>query len=174
MNGHLYYFIPAYVKQSAGTSTGTVVERNPFVDVIDAQNSSASVRLIYTNSSAINNYYLTQTPIFTNSTLRALYLNQLFTNNSISLQNSNITSVNLEVNVGSTTYQVASEQANATAFVKNFITSYVENSTVTNGQIAFGSVFYWTPSPGTVNYGFVVSSFGVTKLYYISVAVGTT
>jgi hypothetical protein len=174
VNGHLYYFIPAYVKQSAGTSTSTVVERNPFVDVIDAQNSSALVRLIYTNSSAINTYDLTQTPIFTNSTLRALYLNQLFTNKSISLQNSNITSVNIEDDLGSTTYQVASEQANATAFVNNFLTSYVENSTVTNHQIAFGSVFYWTPSPGTVSYGFVVSSFGVTKLYYISVAVGTT
>jgi uncharacterized membrane protein (UPF0182 family) len=37
VNGHLYYFIPAYIHQSQGTS---VVERNPFVDVIDAQNSS--------------------------------------------------------------------------------------------------------------------------------------
>ncbi len=171
VNGHLYYFIPAYVRQTSGTS---VVERNPFVDVIDAQNSSAPVRLVYTNSSELNTYDLVSTPVFTNATLRANYVNNLFTSHNVSLTNSTVTSVNIVDDLGTTTYQIDSQQTNATAFVNSFINSYVDNSTVTGNQIAFGTVFYWTPSPGTINYGFVVSSLGVTKLYYITVVVGTT
>lgn len=171
VNGHLYYFIPAYVKQNSGA---TVVERNPFVDVIDAQNSSAPVLLVYTNSTAINTYDLLQGPTYTNATIRTDFVSGLFTSQNISLTNSNVTSVNLEDDVGSATFQVTNEQANATSLVSNFIKDYVQNSTVTNNQIAFNTVFYWSPSPGTINYGFLVSSFGVTKLYYISIIVGTT
>jgi hypothetical protein len=171
VNGHLYYFIPAYVRQASGTS---VVERNPFVDVINAQNSSAPVRLIYTNSSAINTYDLTQNPIFTNSTLRAQYVSGLFTSQHIALTNSTVTSVNIVNNIASATYQVDSEQNATTSMVKHFISAYVQNSTITGSGLAFGTLFYWVPSPGTVDYGFVVSSLGVTKLYYISVIVGTT
>lgn len=171
VNGHLYYFIPAYVKQNSGA---TVIERNPFVDVIDAQNSSAPVLLVYTNSSEIDTYGLLGGPVYTNATLRTNYVNSLFTSHGIALTNSTISTVNIEDEVGSVTYQVSTDQANATALVNNFITSYVQNSTITSNQIAFNSVFYWSPSAGLVNYGFVVSSFGVTKLYYISVIVGTT
>lgn len=171
VNGHLYYFIPAYVKQNSGA---TVVERNPFVDVIDAQNSSATVRLIYTNSSLINSYGLVGGRIFTNATIRSDIVSGLFTSRGITLTNSTVVSVNVEDEVGSATYQVNSEQANTTALVNRFITQFVQNSTITKNQIAFNTVFYWVPSLGTVNYGFVVSSFGVTKLYYISVVVGTT
>ncbi len=171
VDGHLYYFIPAYVESTSGNS---VIERNPFVDVIDAENASASVGLIYTNSSEINTYGLTQTTVFSNSTLRAQYVDGLFTSHNVTITNSIVTSVNIQDQVGHVTFQTDTEQVNTTSFVDNFITSYVQNSTITGNQIAFGSVFYWTPSPGTIDYGFVVSSFGVTKLYYISVTVGTT
>jgi hypothetical protein len=171
VDGHLYYFIPAYVKQNSGA---TVVERNPFVDVIDAQNSSAPVLLVYTNSSEINTYGLIGGPTYTNATLRANYVNGLFTAKGVSLENSTVTSVNIEDEVGQSTFQIDTEQTNTTAMVNQFITSYVQNSTITGNQIAFNTVFYWSPSPGTLNYGFVVSSFDVTKLYYISVTVGTT
>lgn len=171
VEGHLYYFIPAYVSQNSGS---TVVEKNPFVDVIDAENASATVGLIYTNSSAINTYDLTTSPIYTNSTLRANYVDSLFTSKGITLTNSTIATVNIEDDIATATYEIDTQEANTTALVNNFITSYVQNSTITANQIAFGTVFYWSPTPGTVNYGFVVSSFGVTKLYYISVIVGTS
>jgi hypothetical protein len=171
VNGHLYYFIPAYIHQSSGTS---VIERNPFVDVIDGENSSAPVHLIQTNSSEIQTYGLTSGPVFTNSTLRAHYINGLFTSHGVLLANSTVTNVNIVDDLGTTTYQTDGENSTATGFVNNFVSSYVTNSSVTENNIAFGSVFYWTPSPGTMNYGFVVSNLGVTKLYYISVVVGTT
>ena len=170
--GHLYYFIPAYIQQKTGTS---VVEKNPFVDVIDAQNSSAPVRLISTNSSLISTYGFTGIgPVFTNTTERIQYLNNLFASKGVALQNSSISSVNIIDNIGSAVFQTIGENSTATALVNNFISSYVLNSSITHDQIAFGSVFYWMPSLGTINYGFVVSDLGVTKLYYISVTVGTT
>ena len=168
VNGHLYYFIPAYIHQLSG-----VVERNPFVDVIDAQNASAPVRLISTNTSLINTYGFNVGKVFTNSTLRAQYIDGLFASHSIPLANSTVTNVNIVDNLGTTTYQVDSENTSATHFVNNFIKGYVSNSTITAGKIAFGSVFYWVPSLGTIDFGFVVSDTGVTKLYYISVIVGT-
>ncbi len=171
VQGHLYYFIPAYIQQKTGTS---VVEKNPFVDVIDAQNSSQPVRLISTNSSLISTYGFSGIgTTFTNSTERIQYLNSLFTGSGVSLQNSTISTVNIIDHVGSAIFQTEGENPNATAFVNNFINSYVLNSSVTQGKLAFGAVFYWIPSPGTINYGFVVSDLGVTKMYYISLTVGT-
>ncbi|MGH2639356.1 MAG: hypothetical protein ACRDF4_08770, partial [Rhabdochlamydiaceae bacterium] len=172
VQGHLYYFIPAYIRQTSGTS---VVEKNPFVDLIDAFNSSAPVRLIYTNSSLINNYGFTGVgPIFTNATIRTQYVDNLFASKGIGLSNGTVTNVNIIDNLGSTKFQTGAENSSATAFVQNFIGSYVLNSSVTHNTIAFNSVFYWVPSAGTINFGFVISSQGVTKLYYISVIIGTT
>ncbi|MDA4111828.1 MAG: hypothetical protein OK439_04775, partial [Thaumarchaeota archaeon] len=165
VNGHLYYFIPAYIHQSSGTS---VIERNPFVDVIDGENSSAPVHLIPTNSSLILTYGLpgvSTGPIFTNSTLRTQYVNELFTARGIQLSNSSVANVNIVDKIGTTTYQTVPENSSATSFVNNFIKSYVTNTSITGGKIAFGNVFYWVPSVGTVNFGFVVADQGVTKLY---------
>ncbi len=172
VNGQLYYFIPAYISQSSGTG---VVEKNPFVDVIAAENASSPVRLVPTNSSAINTYGFTGIgPIFLNLTTRTLWVNSLFASKGISLSNGTISNANIIDYLGSTTYQSIAQNATATTFVNNFINSYVLNKTITNGSIAFNSVFYWSPSAGSINFGFVVSSLGVTKLYYISVVVGTT
>jgi uncharacterized protein len=172
VNGQLYYFIPAYISQSAGTG---VVEKNPFVDVIGAENASAPVRLVPTNSSEINTYGFTGIgQIFSNVTSRTQWISGLFTLSGISLSNGTVSNANIVDYLGSTTFQTTSENSTATAFVNNFVNSYVLNNSVTGGNIAFNSVFYWIPSAGTLNFGFVVSSLGVTKLYYISVVVGTT
>ena len=172
VNKQLYYFIPAYISQSAGTG---VVEKNPFVDVIAAENASAPVRLVSTNSSEINTYGFSGIgPIFSNVTTRTQWVDSLFTSNGVSLSNGTISNANIVNYLGSTTFQTTAQNDSTTAFVNNFINSYVLNKTVTNGSIAFNSVFYWSPSAGTINFGFVVSSLGVTKMYYISVVVGTT
>ena len=172
VNKQLYYFIPAYISQSAGTG---VVEKNPFVDVIAAENASTPVRLVPTNSSAINTYGFSGIgQVFSNVTSRTLWVDSLFTSKNIALSNGTISNANIVDYLGSTTFQKTSENATATAFVNNFITDYALNSNVTNGNIAFNSVFYWAPSAGTLNFCFVVSSQGVTKLYYISVVLGTT
>ena len=143
VNGHLYYFIPAYIHQSQG-----VVERNPFVDVIDAQNSSAPVRLIPTNSSLITTYGFNMGRIFTNSTLRAQYIDSLFTAHSIPLANSTVTNVNIVDNLGTTTYQVDSENTSATNFVNNFIKGYATNSTVTGERSPSEACFTGCPPRG--------------------------
>ncbi|MGA2875084.1 MAG: hypothetical protein ABSE82_06030, partial [Nitrososphaerales archaeon] len=172
VNGQLYYFIPAYIRQSSGSS---VVEKNPFVDVIDAENSSAAVTLVYTNSTEINTYGFSGVgEVFTNATSRTQYVDNLFTSREITLSNGTVTNVNIVDNLGTTTFQTDAENSTATAFINNFIKSYVLNTAITNGNIAFNSVFYWVPSVGTINFGFVVSNQGVTKLFYISVVVGTT
>lgn len=167
VNGHLYYFIPAYINQ-VGTS---VVARNPFVDVIDAQNSSAAVRLVFTNSTEASTYGFSGVTQVSNTTARTMYVQSLFTSNGIKLSNASVANVNIVDNVGSAAYQTDTQNASATAFINNFIQSYVLNSSVTGGQVAFNTVFYWSPTPGTINFGFVVSDLGVTKLYYISVIV---
>ena len=169
VNGHLYYFIPAYIYQKSGTS---VVARNPFIDVIDAFNSSASVRLIYTNSSLASTYGFSGVIQASNSTIRSLYVQSLFASTGLTLSNATVSNVNIVDNVGSTNYQSDNQNSSATTFIRSFINSYVLNSTITGGQIAFNSVFYWSPTTGTLNFGFVVSDNGVTKLYYISVIVG--
>jgi hypothetical protein len=172
VNGHLYYFIPAYIRQSVGTG---VVEKNPFVDVIDAENASALVTLVQTNSSQIYDYgFHFPGTVFTNASIRTQYVDNLFTSRGVGLENGTVTSSNIVDYLGTTTFQTSEENSTATAFINNFINSYVLNKTVTGGSIAFDSVFYWTPSPGTINFGFVVSSQGVTRLYYISVIIGTT
>jgi hypothetical protein len=169
--GHLYYFIPAYIRQSVGTG---VVEKNPFVDVIDAENSSAPVTLVLTNSSEIYNYGFHIGTVFSNASIRTQNIDNLFTSRGVSLSNGTVSNANIIDKVGTTTYQTTEENATASTFINNFINSYVLNKTVTGGAIAFNSVFYWVPSAGTVNFGFVVSSQGVTRLYYVSVIVGTT
>ncbi|MCL4517979.1 MAG: hypothetical protein M1587_02145, partial [Thaumarchaeota archaeon] len=169
VNGHLYYFIPAYIIQKSGTS---VVARNPFIDVIDAFNSSAPVRLIYTNSSLASTYGFSGVTPVSNSTIRMQYIQSLFTLSGVSMSNATVSSVNIMDNIGSTNYQSDGQNSTATAFVQNFINQYVLNSTITDGQIAFNTVFYWSPAFGTLNFGFIVADHGVTKLYYISVIVG--
>ncbi len=172
VNGQLYYFIPAYIRQSSGSS---VVEKNPFVDVIDAENSSAPVTLVYTNSTEINTYGFTGVgQIFTNATIRTQYVDNLFTSKGVALSNGTVSNANIIDSLGTTTFQTPSENSTASAFINNFINSYVLSKAITGGSIAFNSVFYWVPSPGVINFGFVVSSLGVTKLYYITVVVGTT
>jgi len=172
VKGHLYYFIPAYISQASGTG---VVEKNPFVDVIDAENSSAPVTLVHTNSTEINTYgFSGTTQVFTNSTIRTQYVDNLFTSRGITLANGTVTNSNIVDNLGTITFQTGAENSTATSFINNFLSSYVLNSNITHNALAFNSVFYWVPSLGTINFGFVVSSQGVTKLYYISVIVGTT
>ena len=112
--------------------------------------------------------------IFTNATVRTQYVDNLFTSRGVVLSNGTVTNVNIVDNLGTTTYQTDAENSTATTFINNFINSYVLNPSVTHNAIAFSTVFYWIPSRGTINFGFVVSSQGVTKLYYISVVVGTT
>lgn len=172
VNGQLYYFVPAYISQASGAG---VVEKNPFVDVIAAENASAPVRLVPTNSSLINTYGFSGIgQVFSNAIIRTQWVSSLFSSSGVSLSNGTISNANIVDYLGSTTYQTTSENATASAFVNNFIHSYAQNDSITSGSIAFNSVFYWTPSAGTLNFGFVVSNLGVTKLYYISVVVGTT
>ena len=169
VNGHLYYFIPAYIYPSA---SGGVVIKNPFIDVIDAENANASVRFVNTSSTLDVTYGFQGVTVPTNSTpaTRSMYMQSLFTSQGISVRN--VTSVNpasAEVDqfIGTTQYSLDSQNSSATAFVNSFISNYaIPNDTAK-------SVFMWSPSPGTLDFGYFVTSSGISELYYISVIVGT-
>jgi hypothetical protein len=175
VNGHLYYFIPAYIyPQSAGTG---VVTKNPFIDVIDAESASASIRFVNTSSSLDVNYGFQGTAVPTNSTARLSYVSSLFTGQGISLTNSTVNTnaipITHQFNGTVVQYTVDSQNSSATNSINRFISSQVKNSTVTNGTIIDNTVYYWVATPGLIDYGFLVSRSGVTELYYISVNVGT-
>ncbi|MHB8567517.1 MAG: hypothetical protein ACYC7D_02380 [Nitrososphaerales archaeon] len=168
INGHLYYFIPAYIYQQSGTS---VVARNPFIDVIDALNASTPVRLIQTSSSTASNYGF-NVFLGTNSTLRTNYAFGLFASQGVSLQNATITNSNIVDNLGTVTYTQDSQNLTASLFINNFINSYFKNAMITGGSPAFNTVYYWEPSAGTIDFGFLVSAQGVSKLYTFTLIVG--
>jgi hypothetical protein len=175
VNGHLYYFIPAYIYQNGGSG---VIARNPFIDVIDAQNSSAPVRLFNSTNPASLNYGFNTVIPATNESQRASYMERLFTSAGIALDNATVNFTNAVTNVGTTSYNVDSENASATAFVNNFINSYVKNPVYTNGTLKWtpqGTVFYWIPAndPNALDFAFVVAANGFTQMYVITVVVGT-
>jgi hypothetical protein len=177
VNGHLFYFIPAYVFPS---TSGAVVAQNPFIDVIDAENSNASVRFISTNSSLDINYGFQGTAIPTNSSARLAYVNNLFltgektglglTNGTVNI---NAIPVVHQFNNTIIQYSVDSQNTTATNAINQFISSDLNNATITNGMVIDNTVYYWKVSPGLIDYGFLVSRSGVTELYYISVYIGT-
>ncbi len=168
INGHLYYFIPAYIYQQSGTS---VVARNPFIDVIDAQNASAPVKLIQTSSSSASSYGF-NVFVGTNSTLRTDYVFGLFASQHVNLQNATISNSNIVDNLGTVTYTQDGQNQSATQFINSFINSYFKNSSITGGNPAFNTVYYWEPSPGTIDFGFLVSDQGISKLYTFTLMVG--
>ncbi len=176
VNGHLYYFIPAYIYPSANAAGASVVTKNPFIDVIDAQNPSAPVLFVNTSSPLDQTMGLISKPVTSNPDLRLQYVSNLFTSQGLAL--SNITaepSTTFLNTVGNDQYTTDPQNASATQFVNSFISSYVKNTTLTGGHFAFNEVFYWTPSAGTIDFGIVVadpSAPGITELYYISLFVG--
>ena len=168
INGHLYYFIPAYIFQQSGSS---VVAQNPFIDVIDAQNASTPVRLVQSSSVATNNYGF-NVFLGSNATLRTQSIMNLFTSQGITLSNSTVTNENIVQNLGTVQYTSDDQNLNATLFVSHFINAYFKNATLTQGRVAFNTVFYWSPSSGAIDFGFLVSDQGVTKLYTFTLIVG--
>jgi hypothetical protein len=172
VEGHLYYFIPAYIFQSGGSG---VVATNPFIDVIDAENSSAPVRLVNTTLTESLNYGFSNIIAATNETVRANYIESLFTSAGITLDNATVTTTNAVTYLGQVTYTLDSENASATKFVENFINSYIKNPQYTNSTwkwTPYGTVFFWAPDANTLDFAFIVAVNGVTQRYQISVVVG--
>jgi hypothetical protein len=167
VDGQLYYFIPGYVLPS---SSGVVV-KNPFIDVISAEGANATVRFISTNSSVASNYGFSGVTVVTNSTpsTRTTYVENLFKDQSISVANVssvNPSSVNVDQFGGNATYTLDAENATATLLVNSFISNEVKGNNAS-------TVFMWTPSSGTLDFGFIVNTSGISYLYYIEVDIGT-
>ncbi len=177
VNGLLYYFIPAYVYPQSTGGTTAVTVKNPFIDVIDAESSSSTPVVVNTSSTEDLTYgfSVTNPTIPTNSSFRTSYVDSLFTSAGYALNNStqiNLGAPDLADNVGTTQYSLDSENSTATAFVNSFISGYVNNATITGGAIHANTVYTWSPSAGTLDFGFLVSNSGITEVYYISVYVG--
>jgi hypothetical protein len=177
VNGHLYYFIPAYVYPQSSTGTAVTV-KNPFIDVIDAENPASIPTFVNTSSSEDLTYgFNVQSPTLpTNASARTNYIVGIFRNSGYAV--SNVTQVNLGAvplsqQVNTTQYSVDSQNSTATAFVDRFITSYADNATLTGGHIVANTIYMWSPSAGTLDFGFFVTSTGVTEIYYVSIYIGT-
>jgi TRAP-type C4-dicarboxylate transport system permease small subunit len=176
VNGHLFYFVPAYVFPSSQAS-GAVVAQNPFIDVIDAENANASVRFIPTNSSLDSNYGFQGTAIPTNSSSRLAYVNSLFAKQGIALTNATVNTGAIPVvhqfNDSIIQYTVDSENASATNAINQFISNEYKPANSTGTGIVDSTIYYWKASPGLIDYGFLVSRSGVAEFYYLSVYIGT-
>lgn len=178
VDGHLYYFIPAYVYPQSTIGTSAVTVKNPFIDVINAESSSSTPTFVNTSSPEDLTYGFSFSgpSVPTNSSFRTSYVEGLFTAGGYSVNN--VTQVNpsavpLSDSVGTAQYSLDSENATTTTFVNSFISSYADNSTVTGGHVVSNTIYMWSPSIGTQDFGVFVSDSGVTELYYISVFVGT-
>jgi hypothetical protein len=91
-------------------------------------------------------------------------LNSLFTDKGYSLISPAKISANVEIPAGNITYTDESQWASVSATVNSFIADYCQKYSVTE-------VYYWTAQDGGLNFGVLVSTGGVVKLYYITVLI---
>jgi hypothetical protein len=155
----LYYFIPVYINTEVQNA---VITKMAFVTVVDAM-TGARVAVGADSSQA---YYAISggIPTILGSAERVKKLNSLFTDKGYSLVSPMKISANVEIQVANITYTDESQWTSVSATVNDFIANYCQKYNVTE-------VYYWTAPDGGLNYGALVSSGGVVKLYYISVLI---
>jgi hypothetical protein len=156
---HLYYFIPVYINTEVQNA---VITKMAFVTVVDAA-TGARVAVGADSSQA---YYAVSggAPVILGSADREKKLSSLFTDKAYPLISPTMISANVEIRVANITYTDESQWASASATVNDFIASYCQKYNATE-------VYYWTAQDGGLNYGVLVSTGGVVKLYYITVEI---
>jgi hypothetical protein len=156
---HLYYFIPVYINTQVENA---VITKMAFVTVVDAT-TGARVAVGADSSQA---YYAISggIPTVVGSADRQKKLNSLFTNKGYSLVSPNKISANVEIRIANITYTDETQWTSVNATVNNFIANYCQKYNVTE-------VYYWSAPNGDLNFGVLVSTFGVVKLYYITVQI---
>jgi hypothetical protein len=156
---HLYYFIPVYINTQVQNA---VITKMAFVTVVDAT-TGARVAVGADSSQA---YYAISggIPTILGSAEREKKLNMLFTDKGYSLVNPSSINANVEIRIANITYTDETQWASVNATINNFIANYCQKYGVTE-------VYYWTAANGDLNFGVLVSTAGVVKLYYINVQI---
>ncbi len=156
---HLYYFIPVYINTEVQNA---VITKMAFITVVDAA-TGARVAVGADSSQA---YYAISggTPTILGSAERVKKLNSLFTDKEYSLISPTKIGADVEIQVANITYTDESQWTSVNTTVNDFIANYCQKYNVSE-------VYYWTTPDGAINYGTLVSTGGVVKLYYISVQI---
>ena len=156
---HLYYFIPVYINTEVQNA---VITKMAFITVVDAA-TGARVAVGADSSQA---YYAISggTPTILGSAERVKKLNSLFTDKEYSLISPTKIGADVEIQVANITYTDESQWTSVNTTVNDFIANYCQKYNVSE-------VYHWTTPDGAINYGTLVSTGGVVKLYYISVQI---
>ena len=157
IGNHLYYFIPIYINTQVQNA---VIAKMAFIAVVDAT-TGAKVAVGADSSQA---YYAISggTPITLGSVARVTKLNSLFTDRKYSLIRPEEISANVEIRIANITYTDEAQYASVNSTINSFIANYCQKNGATE-------VYYWTMPNGDLNFGVLVSTGGVVKLYYITV-----
>jgi hypothetical protein len=153
---HLYYFIPVYINTEVQNA---VIAKMAFVTVVDAT-TGAKVAVGADSSQA---YYAISggAPTILGSAERQKKLNSLFTDRGYSLVSPEKINANVQIRIANITYTDENQWASITSTVNTYITNYCQKYGVTE-------VYYWTEPNGNINFGVLVASNGVVKLYYVT------
>jgi hypothetical protein len=157
---HLYYFIPVYINTQVQNA---VITKMAFVTVVDAT-TGAKVAVGADSSQA---YYAISggIPSAVGSAEREKKLNSLFTDKGLALISPTQINANVEIQVANITYTDETQWTSVSVTVNDFITNYAH-------KYGVSEVYYWTAQNGDLNYGVLVSSNGVVKLYYLTIQIG--
>ena len=156
---HLYYFIPVYINTEVQNA---VITKMAFVTVVDAT-TGARVAVGADSSQA---YYAISggIPTIVGSAEREKKIDLLFTDKGYSLVSPDKISANVEIRIANITYTDETQWTSISTTVDDFITNYSQKYGVTE-------VYHWIAANGDLNYGVLVSTGGVVKLYYITVQI---
>jgi hypothetical protein len=165
INGHLYYFIPAYITTKSDTGGSSVIIRNPFIDVIDAQ---TGIGIGHGNNSFSAFYSLSGVSSLYGPQNRTTALLKMFPPSYVV---SRVSAVHPTVENKTYVVNFTSpyERNQTQTVVNSFITNYANpilNATSSKQLI------WWMSDSSTVDVGFLVSTSGIIWLYYMEVNVG--
>jgi len=159
IGNHLYYFIPVYINTQVENA---VITKMAFIAVVDAT-TGANVA-VGADSSQAYSAISGGTPLILGSADRVNKLNSLFTDKGYPLINPSQINANVEIRIANITYTDETQWTSINATVNHFITNYCQKYNVSE-------VYYWTTSDGNLNFGVLVATSGVVKLYYITVQI---
>jgi hypothetical protein len=154
---HLHYFIPVYINTEVQNA---VITKMAFVAVVDA----ATGTKVAVGADSFKAYYAISggAPVEIGHAEREAKLRSLFTDNGYSLVRPTSINANVEIQVANVSYVDESQWNIAKLTVDRFIEGYCE-------KYDANEVYYWQGSDDSLNFGILVSSNGVVKLYYLTV-----
>jgi hypothetical protein len=159
IGNHLYYFIPVYINTQVENA---VITKMAFIAVVDATTGAK----VAVGADSAQAYYAISggTPVILGSAERVEKLNSIFTDKGYSLINPSQINANVEIRIANITYTDETQATSVNATINNFITSYCQKYGATE-------IYYWTAPNGDLNFGVLVSTAGIVKLYYITVQI---